>query len=427
MMYQKWIAALLSTAVIAAGVQVPYAVKAEPAVSVVSTTGLDQFSSLDLDTVLQRGLDKSYNLPLLTLKYMAQGHKKDDLNAQRDELGGASSATVHLPENAAEFSAVMPGMKPQEELWLGPLSGTNKVINQMVQGQAVMVGEVNAFISQQREQMRSAAHQLEADQQNTLLQTDEAKEGIRLQLTSQYVQLLAMRKQQELMNGYESVLQKDLVRAQRLHAEGLASDEEERTVAKQLRKHQDDMKMLQHQLQLGLVQLSFDLGIAYNPNLVLRDVPADGYGPVSKLNTSELVEASYPMKTAMNQVTEAAWQASNTVTQNTYGQAYLGDQTAISSLKLQQTRLELSRKVEATYTEAEQAFEACLTEERNVQDAKLDYARMKSRYEAGLISAHDLQKLQFKITQSETALTLAKLKYFAVSKKASAMEKGLII
>jgi outer membrane protein TolC len=321
----------------------------------------------------------------------------------------------------------MPGIKPQEELWLGPVSGTNKVINQMLLGQAAMVSKVNDFISAQREQMKSAAHQLESEQKNTLLQTEEAKEGIRLQLTQQYVQLLAYHKQLVLMNEYQQVLDREYKRASLLRTEGLASEEDLRSVTKQLAKYKDDVFSVKNQYQLALVQMSFDLGIKYDPAIVLVDLPTAPISPIAEQDTNTLVQNSYAMKAVNNQLEEAQWQSDTTVTQNVYGDAYLDQQTAIAAVKRSQARIDLSKKVSAVYTEAKQAYEAYLTEERNLADLQADVAKLQARYQYGIVSLHDVQKFTFTLKQGQFALDLARMKYAVLTRKAEAMERGLIV
>lgn len=392
---------------------------------------LEAVASIDLPTVLDRALKDSNNLELLTLKYAALSSKEQDLNAQRSNLYSAVFTGGHLPDTPQELVAGMNAqgvmVNPAENLWLGPMTTvTNKAVNQLIQGMGAMTEGMNEIIRQQREQMKTTAHQLSTDQRNTLLQKDEATEGIRLQTTAQYVQLLGMKKQLAFMQEYETVLEQEVKKATLFRDQGLASNEDVLTATKALNKHRDDLALLKQNYKLALVQLSFDIGIAYNPSLEVKDIENMTVEPVKRADTEVILKNAYQMKMSANNIDEAVWQQSNTVTENTYGETYLGVNTAISGTKNEQLQLELTKKIEAVYTEAENAYLAYTTELRNTADVKADLNKMKLRYDVGVMSKHDLQKFELKVRGQETTLEAAKLKYFVLREKALAMEKGFI-
>ncbi|NOV02446.1 TolC family protein [Paenibacillus planticolens] len=389
---------------------------------------LETVSSVDLDYVLDKALKDSHNLAMLTLKYAAQGSKKGDLEEQMDAMGSASFTSGHLPSTPAEVTntgnPLLPNLTdPTDIAWTVM---QNNAMNQMMQGMGALAGGMNAIISSQRAQMRTAAHQLGTDQRNSLLQTDEAKAGIRLQTIAQYVQLLGQQKQLAFMNEYESVMEKELLRATLLSQQGLASSEDVLTAQKAINKQKDDTVILLNNYRLGLVQLSTDIGISYDPNLVLKDIDAISVQPVAETDTMTLLKSSYQMKASGNNMDEAVWETGHTVTQNTYGETYLGVNLAITGQKNEQTKLELTKKIQSTYNDAKNAYAAVLTEQRNLTDVQADLQKMKFRYDVGVISKHDLNKFQLKVDQNETTLAAAKLKYYVLNEKAKAMDTGFI-
>ncbi|WP_372814473.1 hypothetical protein [Paenibacillus sp.] len=62
----------------------------------------------------------------------------------------------------------------------------------------------------------------------------------------------------------------------------------------------------------------------------------------------------------------------HTVTSNVYGDQYLSVNVAIAAKQNQKTQLELTKKIEVTYSEANQAFRAYLEEARNVENLRAD-------------------------------------------------------
>lgn len=389
---------------------------------------LETVTSVNLDYVLYKALKDSHNLSMLALKYAAQGSKKSDLEQQMDNMGSAAFTPGHLPSTPAEVTNTgnpqLPNLtEPTDIAWTVM---QNNAMNQIMQGMGALAGGMNAIISSQRAQMNTAAHQLGTDQRNSLLQTDEAKAGIRLQTIAQYVQLLGQKKQLAFMNEYEGVMEKELLRATLLSQQGLASSEDVLTAQKAINKQKDDTAILLNNYRLGLVQLSTDIGISYDPNLVLQDINSISIEPVVETDTATLLKASYQMKTSGNNLDEAVWGTEHTVTENTYGDTYLGVNVAVIGQKNEQMQLELTKKIQITYNDAKNAYAAVLTEQRNLTDVQADFQKMKFRYEVGAISKHDLNKFQIKVDQSETTLAAAKLKYYVLKEKAKAMDTGFI-
>ncbi|MDU0206441.1 TolC family protein [Paenibacillus sp. MAH-36] len=389
---------------------------------------LETVSSVNLDYVLDKALKDSHNLSLLALKYAAQGSKKSDLEQQMDKMSSASFAPGHLPSTPEEVTntgnPLLPNLtEPADIAWTVM---QNNVMNQMMQGMGALAGGMNAIISAQRAQMNTAAHQLGTDQRNSLLQTDEAKAGIRLQTIAQYVQLLGQKKQLAFMQEYKGVMEKELLRATLLSQQGLASSEDLLTAQKAINKQKDDTAILLNNYRLGLVQLSTDIGISYDPNLILQDIDSISVQPIAETDTMTLLKSSYQMKSSANNIDEAVWETDHTVTQNTYGETYLGVNVAINGQKNEQMQLDLTKKIQSTYNDAKNAYAAVLTEQRNLTDVQADMKKMKFRYEAGVISKHDLNKFQIKVDQNETTLAAAKLKYYVLTEKAKAMDTGFI-
>ncbi|MFD0693983.1 TolC family protein [Paenibacillus sp. GCM10027628] len=392
----------------------------------VNSDVLETVSSIDLNYVLDKALKDSHNLNLLLLKYAAQGSKKGDLEQQMNDMGSPSFTPGHLPNTPTEI-ANTPGMPPiTDPTDMAWTIMQNSAMNQMLQGMGAMAGGMNKIISSQRAQMKTAAHQLETDQRNSLLQSDEAKAGIRLQTIAQYVQLLGQKKQLDFMQQYQAVIEKDLLKATLFAQQGLASSDDVQTAKKALNKQKDDIVTLTNNYRLGLVQLSTDIGISYDPNLIIKDIDPITIEPIAETDTITLLKNSYQMKMSGNNIDEAVWETGYSVTQNTYGDSYLGANLAINGQKNEQTKLELTKKIQTTYNDAKNAYQTVLTEQRNLNDVKADFEKMKFRYSVGVIAKHDLNKFELKVRQNETTLAAAKLKYYALKEKAKAMDTGFI-
>lgn len=435
--YQRTIAAVCA-AVIAAGGAAPVALALQSEENgrieniYVYTMTLDEVEAIDLEMVLERSLNNDDNLALLTLKTAALQSKQEDLTAQADELGGASFTGGRLPETPEELAGAMAqqgaAVDPAEELWMGPMTAmTNKAVNQTIQGVGALASGMNELVAQQRYQMRSTAHQLGTDRFNTYHQLAEAKEGIRLQQIAQYVQLLAMKKQLAVMDEAERTVRDALDRATRLRELGLASGEDVIAAERALAQQGDQAKQLEESFRLALIQLSFDIGIAYNPDLVIRDIEGIEPAPVERVDSPTLLERAYQVKMASNTLDESMWQQEHAVTSSVYGDQYASTNTSIAAIQNGQTQLELTKKIEVTYSEAKDAYEAYLTESRKLTELQADLRKMEIRYQAGVISKYDVNAFGMKLKQAQAARDISEWKWYVMREKAEAMERGFIM
>lgn len=387
---------------------------------------LDKVDQIDLPTVLNRSLEDSHNLQLLSLKMKYLTQKKNDLDDQYDSLSEGEASTVHLPVTAQEFMQDPNYEIETPDVWMGPMAETNTVVNQIVYGQVEIVSAINRIVADTRDKLNIGSAQLTAELTNTSYQQNEAKEGIKLQETALYVQILSLKKQIQLLEDYQSVIQKDLDAAKTMNELGMSSSEDIRTLEKALNKQADDIKTARNNYHLALAQLAFDIGIEYNPDLQVKEIADLEQGAVTRRSMEDLLSSSYQMKIAERNLKEALLEEDETDTKNHYADDALDTNIEIAKEKILQLRLDLGKKIETTYNDAQNAYDAVQTEIRNNADVKLDYDKMKQRFDAGVVSKHDLDKFSFKVRQSDAMLELAKLKYYVLAKKAAAMDNGFI-
>lgn len=387
---------------------------------------LDKVGEIDLQTVLKRALDDSHNLKLLALKLEYLAQKQKDLKKQYNNLDEGAAGSVHLPVSAEEFMADPNYTVKKPDVWMGPVAETNTVVNEIVYGQGQIVGAINQFVADSRDKLKIGRDQAGNEAVNTSFQQKEVKEGIQLQETALYAQILSQQKQVALLEDYQSVLKKDLEAAKVLNELGMSSQEDIRTLEKALNKQKDDVKTARSNCNLALVQLSFDIGIEYNPNLKVAEIADLDQNVFVRSNTEELLNGSYQMQIANQNLNGAIIEKQDTDIKNRYQEDTLYTNIDIAKEKILQARIDLSKKIENTYNDAQNAYYALQTELRNNGDIKKDYEKMAQRFDAGVVSRHDFDKFSFKLRQSETMLALAKLKYYVLTKKISAMENGFI-
>lgn len=427
-MIKKWMVFALTLSLLFGSSQF-----AAAASSISTLPDLERVNRLTLESAIKRATEHSYNLALLQLKMNALDNKQDDLEKQKSGLNSSGSVSPYrLPTDPMEIITdpalgIPDTATPDQLLWLGPTIQTNTVINQMMDGMSDIVAGMNKLIASQRNQLEIAIKQMETNQKKTLRDMDKAKEGAKLQVTSQYVTLLSLKEQISLVEQYIDVLEKDVMREEARVKYGAAIGEDIDKVRRLVETQQDQLHTLQQKYRVALVQFSFDLGIEYNPNLSLEDIALPETGPIERKDTNQLLAKSYDIQSQYHDIEQARWEEIHTDTASEDGEDFLDLSTRIVELQGEQLLVEQAKKIDQTYSDAEDAYRQMLTAEREYRNAESDYNNNKLRYEKGFISTFDMNKLQFTLTQAEAKVKLMRLQYFGLCQKVDSMENGLIL
>ncbi|AZK45900.1 TolC family protein [Paenibacillus lentus] len=385
---------------------------------------------LDLDTVLKLSLDHSLNYKLLTFKLTALKLNEGSLKEQKKELdqasGGAGSSYT-LPESIEEIQEKY-GEIPEEMLpSLYPTLETNIVVNQLLNGVGNIADAMNKQLQGQRDQLILALKQIEMEQANTVLELEEARIGIELQVTSQYAELLSLNKQRAVAEEYLEILKADMRRAELLQEMGMISAAKVTEAQREVQKQERQMEGLKNKYELALVQFCFDLGIAYDPNIVLADLPDYTPQPILRLERERILAKSFEMKRQWNSIILAKHQESHTNATNDDQEDLLEMNVRIADQQAEKARIELNKKIDELYSNAEMAYKAYENALTDYENAKQDNVHMMKRFDNGLISRHDYDKSAFILTQQETARELARIQLYVVERSVDALEKGFIM
>lgn len=398
--------------------------------SFVESGRLQSLKHLDLDTVLKLALNNSYNLSLLDMKLTALRQNEDSLEEQKKGLDGAvitipSDRLPATPEEMMEAYGIPNDGTTPPELWLVSDSFTNKAVNGALDGLAGIAGALNKQMASQRQQLELALDQLNTEQSNTLIDMEKAKTGVKLQITSQYVQLLSLNKQTRLTEEYLDIVKADYNKAVTFKEYAMGTEEAVMLAQRQVRDQEEQLDTLRDNYQLALLQLCFDLGLVYDPNITLADI---AYTPkaTTRKNTEDILRSSYDMKQQWNAVVLANTQENHTNAANDHEQDYLYTMVRIANRQAEQTKVELSKKISATYSGADTAYKAYQSAEKDLADTEIDFNNMQTRFKSGFVSRYDFDKYGFLLTQQELALDLTRLQVFLANEAVAAMEKGLI-
>ncbi len=344
--------------------------------------------SLDLDKVIDLAINDSYNLQLLQLKYRV-------LDQQNASLG----------LNYVDYLNASPGLQ---------YVTTNRS-NEVSLSQGSQTGQT----------LETNIRDLDNQKLNTQLQVDEAKEGTRLAMTGQYVQLLSTQKQIALSEEYIGVLTRDVQRAQTLQSLGSGTQEDIDKANRALQAEQDNLTKLKDSYQQTLETLSYDLGIVYNPNIQLKPLEVK-LDPVPTVDADTLLGKSYQIQSLGNSLNKAREDEEKAITDNSFQDQANKATTAIAEQQVEQGKITYAKAIQSNLQDMDTAYKAVQTAQREAQDTTVDGVNMQIRYNAGVVTKYDLQKYQYQVDATQAKAELTGLQYYVQKAKVDAMSKGYI-
>lgn len=344
--------------------------------------------SLDLDKVIDLAINDSYNLQLLQLKYRV-------LDQQNASLG----------LNYVDYLNASPGLR---------YVTTNRS-NEVSLAQSSQTGQT----------LDSNIRDLDNQKLNTQLQVDEAKEGTRLAMTGQYVQLLSTQKQIALSEEYIQVLTRDVQRAQTLQSLGSGTQEDIDKANRALQAEQDNLTKLKDSYQETLSTLCYDLGIVYDPNIQLKPLEVK-LDPVPTVDADTLLGKSYQIQSLGNSLNKAREDEEKAITDNSFQEQANKATTDIAAQQLEQGKVTYAKAIQSNLQDMDTAYKAVQTAQREAQDTAVDGVNMQIRYNAGVVTKYDLQKYQYQVDATQAKAELTSMQYYVQKAKVDAMSKGYI-
>ncbi|WP_161487916.1 TolC family protein [Paenibacillus glacialis] len=380
-----------------------------------------------------RAVTDSFNLALLRIKLYALESKRSDLKTQTNRISTSQTIDSYTLPNSPEkilgnVNYEIPSdATPEQLFWLGPTIETNTVINGLMSGIKDIINGMNDLMKSQRDELEVAIKQLERDGWNTELDLEEAKEGIKLQMTGQYVYLLSLQKQMELHEEALQLLDKERSRLQALQGQGVAAADDSRGLRLEISKQTRELEVQRSNYRLALFQLCFDLGIRYDPDIILEDIALDEATLTNRKVTEEILARSYEMKRKWNELKQASWEHGNTKIANSDGKSYLSANVQLASKQTEQANAQLTKYINTTYAEADNAYEQYKNAQLDANDATADYDALQRRFQLGIVPLHDLNQSSYLRQKADMKVILLRLQYFIIISKVEAMERGFIL
>jgi hypothetical protein len=396
--------------------------------------------SLTLEQAIERALEVDSNYKILEYTWKQLNLQQEDLEDRQEELEeeiddredeenqAAPSTDMNETTNGGEETA---DTGSGSDVW----SPTPDELGQMIEDILKKLSAPTVDdLEYQRDQLEKNIDQLGSQKNTTRLQQEEAREGVKMLVTQQYVGLLSMK--QQVMLAEASLRQQEQAVANsslkyQLGLISLEAHEKELRNLEDARRNAENLKIQHNKL---LAQFLFLLDLPFDPDFQLVAVtpePQRGLQPPDDIES--LVENSFKVRQAKEAVKQAKLElefAEEHDDEDDFADTTKEEQleygVKIAEERLKQTEQNVRAQIDNLFRDAADAQAAYKLAEKKWQDVAKDYERMLLRYELGLISKQDLDNFDLAVRQALTQMEAAKNKYFLALAQLKALEAGYV-
>lgn len=385
------------------------------------TPGLEQINKLTLDDVIKRGTENSKNLTVLAL----------NLEATNQQLLDTEFNVGDVKWDIKDLEDTLDDLKDARK----DMTDTNqKIYNGQ---QRIAIQDSLDALNDQIQVLELAVKQLKSGELQMQLQQEEAKEGVRLMLTSSYASILMLQEQIDFTKKAITSATADVKKAQRMYDYGTGSKEAVRKAQVSEKNLKKKLEKLQKQYNHDVANLSFNIGVAFNPNVVVEPIAytaSEGKKPES---LTSLVENSFKVKNAKQSYETAKITYEDTLREfeedDKVGSKVSTYEVEQYKLKMQaaeetiaKTKDDVETALEKLYYNADNSYFDYQEALRNAEDIKQDLRALKVRYKYGYISKRDYESAKLQLEQANLNTYLANMQNFLVKESIKASEVGYI-
>lgn len=378
---------------------------------------LEVLKELSLEDVIKRGIENSKNLTVLQLNLEASNNEllKTDYDKNK-----AARDIKKLEDRIDDLKDERKGLEGDAEAKIE--NGKDRI--KLQDSIEALEDEIKA--------LEAAVTRLETGQLQLQMQEEEAKEGVRVMLTSNYTELLLL---QEQINFTKKSLQNsinDVNKHQLLYKLGRVSQEKLDNV--QIAKENVESQLEQQEKSYGqtFADLSFKIGLAYQPDIVIKPI---GFEPVDidkPEGYSSLIENSYKMKRTKQSLEFAILDRNDVYKEFDQGDATIYDKVdqdykvKIAEQTMASTRDDLQTSIEQLYRNAEDSYSSYKEAVRQLEIKKKELEVLQIRYKLGRVSKYEYEQAQIGLQQAELRVYEAKVQNYTIQQSIQALQKGYI-
>lgn len=383
--------------------------------------GFEEVTELTLEDVISRGIENDRNLKVLQF----------NLEATNNQLLDTTYDKKDLERDIKKLKDKIDDLKDEKD----GLEGAAKSMNFQERKGAMDSLET---LEDSIQSLETAIEQLQTGQLVPLqLQQEEAKEGVRLMLTSAYINILSLQEQMDLTQKVLESAKKDVYKAEQMYNVGLGSSEDIRKAKVSQTNTEKQLEELEKNYNHTVADLSFDIGVSYNPEMVIQPIQFEAATVTKPEDYRTLIDNTFKVKRAEKSLESAIigrdhayreYEEDDKVGEDVsiYELAQHDAKVEAAKETLVQTKEDIETSIEQLYYDAEIAnfnYEEGL---RKLEDAKRDVAVLETQYKVGLVSKFDYESALIQLDQAELAVYTASVQNFIIQEKIKAFENGYI-
>ncbi|WP_078408498.1 TolC family protein [Priestia abyssalis] len=416
---------------------------------------------LTLEDVLKRGLENDKSLILL--EYQLESSKNQLLDTE-DDKRDTQKDIKDLEETLDELREM------RDKLQGGERAGVYDAIESYEDAM---------------KEIEKAIEALKSGQVTLQLQTEGAKEGMTLQLTSAYMNLLSSQDQINFMKKSIQSAADNVKKAERLFEYGMGSKDDIDQAKRAQTNLEKQLEQKEKDYYYNLAALTFDIDVNYNPDLALTrvettiedaetvlaaaianaiervekktdvseegakaestntvaeeektDAIEDGIVDESTDNTDinvkdyeTLIQGTFKMMEA-NEKLELAKYNRDEVYEDDDSDKY-DEQAEDYNVKIAEEQIiqlyeQLTKKIDSLNHNIKTSKFNYEEAARKLEDAQKDISNLEKKYELGVIAKYDYEQAKLQLDELNLNVAIAKTNYFLVQQSIEALGKGYI-
>ncbi|HWO98219.1 MAG TPA: TolC family protein [Bacillus sp. (in: firmicutes)] len=423
---------------------------------------------LTLEDVLKRGLENDKSL--LLLQYQLEASKNQMINTEDEKKD--------TERDIKDYEDELDDLKEERDR----LQGQERIMN----GQArIQIQDQIEVLEDAIQSLESAIEKLKSGQVTLQLQTEGAKEGVALQLTSTYMNLLSSQDQISFMNKSIQSAADKVKKAERLYEYGMGSKDDIDQAKRAQTNLEKQLEQKEKDYRYTLATLALDIDVNYNPDIALTRVDtkiedADTVLATAIANATERLEkktdVSEESTKAENTNTVAEEEKTDAIedeivdesTDNTgitaedyetliqgtfkmmeakenlelakynrdevyedddsdqYDRQVEDDNVKIAEEKITQLHEQLTKKIEELTHNIKTAKFNYEEAVRKLENAQADINNLEKKYQLGVISKFDYEQAKLQLDELKLNVETTKTNYFLVQQSIEALGKGYV-
>lgn len=382
---------------------------------------------LSLEDIITLATVDNTTLARLHYEYKLLDLNKDSLY---DQIGTQESTNHEIHSNIREMRSQIQQLESQRdsgELTEEEIKVIDAQIKQLRDSVSSLMSQADSIgdaIKRSEIELLKIENQLEQEP----LQRKNAEEGVRLMIQSTYTGLLQMQDGIKLQEKQLQLKQKELQNQERRYKLGLLSKHDLTKVKRDYDKLQEDVKQLKEQFDLQLNNLLLELNISTkNKKFTIKQIELDKLPKVRQSETTDkLIENSIEMQLLKQELetVEKQYEQSPSYLRTLKEQYEIN--VELTKLNLKQKQVELEKKVNDLYLQANHAYEKLKLVEKETKYKDEDYQKLTIQYQLGLISKYDFEQASMIIDVANNELKQAQINYYLIKEQINALERGFI-